>query len=183
MARPTSNLRMFVAAYPPQSLVQRWHEQLAGLRLPSHRLTPLDQVHLTLLFIGDTPAKEMPRVTESAQRAAAGLAAFSLSPQSLISLPQSSPSQPVRLVAVETDAPPTLLELQRRLANRLARKTSNRRYLPHLTLCRFTPPTLIEPLNLPASGDAFTITDFALMRSTLTPKGSHHELVKRITLA
>src|SRR5688572_27304408 len=137
VAKPSSNLRLFVGIYPPREVAEAMLNAMAELKLPAHRPTLCEQVHLTLQFIGDTPARELDATIESVERGAAGLSAFELSAERLIQLPERGPA---RLVAAQTDAPPTLVELHRRLAMRLARNVRDRneeRFRPHLTLCRF----------------------------------------------
>jgi 2'-5' RNA ligase len=177
MARPVGNLRMFVAIRPPPEHVERLLAQMEALDLPPHRTTPIEQVHLTLLFIGDVPTHALDATIESVQRAAAGLPGFRLAPQRLITLPRRGPS---RLVAAETDAPPTLLELHRRLVTRLAsspRERTGDRYTPHLTLCRFRSSAEDVRIDQPIVKEPFDAARIVLMRSTLRPSGAeHHEV-------
>lgn len=179
-----STLRLFVAAHPPPEFACALLEALAPLGLPAHRAVPAAQIHLTLQFIGDTPAKRLPDVVESVERSCSGLEAFTLTPLRLIALPQTGPA---RLIAVETDAPAALLELHRRLAHRLAKNARERpgdKFLPHLTLCRFTVPGP-APASLPAplSIGAFQVSHATLLRSVLLPEGAEHRPVTRIELA
>ena len=181
MSRPTSNLRLFVAVYPPDDLARAMLERVQALPLPPRsRLTPAEQVHMTLQFIGDTPVAEMDDVQESVRRAAGGLPAFTLALRELIALPERGHK---RLIAAETDAPATLLELQRRLAQRLARNPRDRgrtgeRFRPHMTLCRFASPVKRVDLGDAALTGSFMVDRIALMRSTLSSAGAtHHEVL------
>ena len=94
MAKPVANLRLFVAIHPP---AERSQAMLTALKnpgdLPPFRATPPDQVHMTLQFIGDTPAKDLENTIESVRRSASGLAAFDLTPLRLITLPERGPAQ------------------------------------------------------------------------------------------
>ena len=74
------SLRLFVAVYPPASVAAALREGLAGLELPDQRLVPREQIHMTLHFIGDTPADEVEATTETVRRAAGGLAPCSPTP-------------------------------------------------------------------------------------------------------
>jgi 2'-5' RNA ligase len=181
LSRPTSNLRLFVAVYPPVEIVRSMLERVARLPLPNRaRPTPAEQVHLTLQFIGDIPAAEMDDTIESVRRAASGLSAFTLHLQEVIALPERGPK---RLLAAETDAPATLIELQKRLALRLAKNVRERpggKYRPHITLCRFASPVkayTLEGVSTRLDG-SFAVERIALMRSTLSNVGAtHHEVV------
>lgn len=175
MARPAKNLRLFVAIHPPPECAAAMLDALAPLLLPEHRRTSTEQVHLTLQFIGDTPVREMDRVRESVLRATGGLCSFDLTPERLIRLPERGPA---RLIAAETDAPSALLELQRRLAHRLAQGARRRpgdRFLPHMTLCRFRSPAQLDLSEIPLQIARFAVDRITLMRSTLTHEGARHE--------
>ena len=182
MARPTANLRLFVAAYPPVDVSQQMIDALNLLKLPPHRLTPVEQIHLTLQFIGDTPSRDLDDVIESVRRSAAGLNRLSLAPQRLITFPERGPA---RLIACETDAPPTLMELHRRLVQRLATKVRSRkdeRFRPHFTLCRFTSPVRGMNVDQPTTIPEFEIASIHLMRSTLSVSGVTHHAVAAVEL-
>lgn len=177
--KPRTNLRLFVAVYPPPSIAETLIERLATCELPPHRLTPTEQIHLTLQFIGDMPSRRLDTTIESVDRAAAGLRGTTLHIERFITLPDRGPA---RLVAAATDLPATIRELHERLARRFA--TRVRRpdgYLPHLTLARFrTPaqvPELATPINL-----HFDVRCISLMRSTLQPSGAIHHLVHQVDL-
>lgn len=140
-----------------------------------HKVVPAHQVHLTLYFIGDTHPRELRTVGESVERAAAGLSAFSLTPERLITIPQRGPA---RLIAAATDEPAPLMELQRRLVQRLVRRpgtSKDNRFLPHITLCRFSesgpaPERVEQPIHLLP----FPILQVALVQSVLRPSGPAH---------
>jgi len=175
-------VRLFVGAYPPLEQSRAMLRALRGLDLPAHRVTKADQVHLTLHFVGDVPAREVGRVEESVERSCAGVGCFELTPVRLITLPRGGRA---RLVAMETDAPAPLLEIQRRLAQRLASRPRSRpgdRFTPHLTLCRFRhgvrPPALDEAVDMAGFG----VSEVVLVRRVVRPEGAGHGVVKAIQL-
>lgn len=184
-------MRLFVACYPPASVARELAREAAALcerrGLPDSRETALDQTHLTLQFVGDTAVGSLDGVRESVRRAASGLRAFELWPIRLIGLPTND--RP-RLIAAETDAPPTLLELHRRLVQRLARASRERpgeKYRPHLTLRRFvTPGFRCEPIDEELALDrervVFPVAWIALMRSDQTRAGAVHKEIERVEL-
>lgn len=177
-ARP---LRLFVAAYPPAQVARALLDQLSALSLRDVRPSPGEQVHLTLQFIGDTDARELPEVQESVERAAAGLTPASVEVLGLMSLPQRGRA---RLVAAELASHPTMLELHRRLALRLARNARERsgdRFLPHMTLGRF-PSGSGERVEAPVQPLRFEIAEAVLVESLLKPQGAEHRPVARFPL-
>ncbi len=168
-------LRLFVAVYPPAGVVEAALARLGALALPVHRPTPPGQIHLTLQFIGEVPAGKVGEVVESVTRSASGIEPLVLTARRIISLPGRGVA---RVVALETDAPPALLELQRRLAHRLARPPRDRsgdRFLPHLTLARF-PGAGVRGLavNEPADLGSFPINRVSVMSSVLSAAGASH---------
>lgn len=185
MTRPGASerkLRLFVAVYPPADLVSAMQSRLAGLELPSHRPTPPEQVHMTLQFIGELPERELDATRECLRLAAEGIESAELAPLRLIGIPRRGPT---RLIAAETDAPPSLLELQRRLAAELESKSRGRRrahFLPHLTLCRFRTPTRMPRLDLPLSLPSFPLREVKLMQSVLRPQGALHSALASLAL-
>ncbi len=179
-------LRLFVALYPPPAAAQQLLAFLPSLPLPSHKPTPLDQLHLTLLFIGETDLRQLPQVQESVERAASGLPAFTLTPQRLTTLPSpSSPRTPARLLACETSWPPHAAELQRRLAQRLARNVKQRdsaAFHPHITLARFSTPNPRAAIDQPLAMHPFAVGEVVLVQSVLSTGGAKHTAVMRAGL-
>lgn len=180
----SAQLRLFVAAYPPLEIAHDLLSRLGRLDLPAHRQTPADQVHLTLQFIGPTSTRELSDVEESVARSVAGLAAFEVGAVGLITLPRGRRTTP-RLVAAELDQPAPLMEMQRRLATRLARRVRSKpgdRFLPHMTLCRFGRGVRAEVLDERIDGCRFFVSEVRLMKSVLRPEGAEHGLVRAVGL-
>jgi 2'-5' RNA ligase len=173
--RSRSSLRLFVAAYPPSDSVDRWFRELGRLELAPHRRVPTEQVHLTLAFLGDRTSGQLRTIRESIERAAAGCAPIILTPQALVTLPAGT-AQPPRLVAMLTDSPTPLLELQARLATRLLRdQARSAGFLPHFTLCRFRHEAQPRPITLRVSFSPILINAIVLVRSVLMASGARHE--------
>ena len=135
---------------------------------------------LTLHFVGETHGREVDGVIESVERSAAGVGAFDLAATRLITLPERGTA---RLVALETDAPPGLLEIHRRLIRRLARRPrDHERFLPHFTLCRFANDARPTKLDRPVSIPALPIDEVRLVRSVLRPGGAEHRPLAKFPL-
>ena len=181
-------MRLFVAAYPPRAIAEHFTALLddLGARPVGLRSTPVAQVHLTLHFIGDVEKQHFDDTIESVERSAAGIGAFTLTPQCVIALPQRGAMK--RVVAVETDRPGSVLEVHQRLVTRLTRQPrsdSRREYLPHLTIARIRPPaeiTLPDVSEEQMHALAFTADRVRLMRSVLTPSGAEHHVVHEVVL-
>ena len=176
------SLRLFVAIYPPAEVAEALLASVREHELDDHRMTPAEQVHLTLQFIGERGKKELDDVIESVERSASGIGAFELTPLRLITLPERG--RP-RLIAAETDAPAGLMELQRRLAQRLARSPRGKpgdRFTPHLTLCRFAKHGRHERVGAELELVSFGVSEIKLMRSVLLPERAQHREVRAVRL-
>ena len=178
-----SNLRLFVAVYPPERVARALLAELDALSIPEHRVTPVEQIHMTLQFIGDTRTKDLESVRESVERSVSGVHSFMLMPFRLLTLPERGPA---RLIAASTDAPAPLLEIHRRLAHRLARETrknASDRFLPHFTLCRFARGTTGARADREIACEPFRVASVSLVKSVLRPGGAAHAEVARFPLA
>lgn len=176
------DLRLFVAIYPPAETARRMLDRLAALPLPPHRNVAVEMIHLTLLFIGQTDARQLDEVKESVARAASGVGVLRVTPTRIASLPSKGPA---RLVACLAECPASLMELHRRLARRLARTDRARRgegYSPHLTLCRLVSPRKGPAIDTPADVEPFDATEVRLVRSVLRSSGAVHGAVSTVSL-
>jgi 2'-5' RNA ligase len=177
-------VRLFVAIHPPEDCRAAYAAALDELSLPggSWRPTPVAQVHLTLQFIGSVPERDLGGVVESVERSAAGLPSFQLVPQTLVTIPQRGPP---RVIALTLDAPATMLEIKRRLVQRLARdprRDDPDRFLPHITLGRFTGIGRVPRVEMEVSLPGFEVRSIVLFRSVLRPSGAEHSEVMRAGL-
>ena len=182
MPHGTKELRLFVAIYPPEGVARAMLRSLRKLEAANHKPTSVEQIHLTLQFIGPTSICDLEQVQESVARSVAGLERFELALSRLRTLPARG--RP-RLICCETDTPPPLLEIQRRLATRLSRhvrRDPGDRFTPHLTLCRFTRDARPWDIDPPVQIEAFAVDQIRLMKSVLRPEGAEHSIVEAFAL-
>jgi len=181
-----STLRLFVGVYPALEQAEAMLAAMRELDPAPHRATPAAQAHCTVLFIGDRAVRELDETRESVERSASGVRGFTLTPRRLMTLPERGKP---RLIALETDGPPELREIHRRLVSRLARNPRDRksgRFLPHFTLCRFKHGGRGRRADVPVDpgevGGVIEVREIRLMRSALRPEGALHEVVERYPL-
>lgn len=172
--------RLFIAIYPPIDVAYALLDLLPRPRPPMVRLVPPEQIHLTLLFLGDRSDREQESVRESVKRATAGISPFQMRVSSLALLPNAQAS---RLVAATTDLPTGLAELQRRLSVRLAKRprTAQRAYTPHLTIARGSGMGSMG-LEVGMAECAFEAGVVLLVESVLRPMGAEHRVLERFPL-
>ncbi len=177
--------RLFVGVYPQVEVAARMVGLLEGVVLPAHRVAAVEQVHMTVHFVGDVDTRQMDEVRESVERSVAGLGSFWLKPRRLVVLPEKGPG---RLVALEMEEDATLMEIHRRLVHRLARSKKQReegRFWPHITLARFVQQTVVgvvEGVEREVEMEAFEVGAVRLMQSVLKNEGAEHRVVEVVNL-
>lgn len=147
------------------------------------RLAAEGQVHLTLHFIGSVEPRRMDRVIESIERSAAGLHAFDLRVDRRGTLPDEGPP---RVLAAFTDAPPDMMEIQRRAFHRLAsreQRARGNRFRSHITLARTSDPDAQSPSESAIEPVLFEVSEIHLIRSDLRASGPLHTPVHSVGLA
>jgi 2'-5' RNA ligase len=155
--------------------------------LPLPQKVPVENLHLTLVFLGEQPDAVLEAVHEGC--AALRLPAFDLH---LSGIGLHGGDRPTSVHAGAVTSEP-LMRLQRKLATVARRAGADlpaRRFAPHVTLGRFRPPPVEERLRLERAvamqggfraGPA-AVTDFVLYRSTLARGGSRYDVLARYPL-
>jgi 2'-5' RNA ligase len=178
-------IRSFVALDLPADLRSALAVQQFLLPLPQK--VPVENLHLTLVFLGEQPDPVLEAAHESF--AALRLPAFDLD---LSGLGLFGGDRPTSVHAGAVASEP-LLRLQRKLAQAARRAGADlpaRRFAPHVTLGRFRPPQVEDRLRLERAvamqggfraGPA-PVADFVLYRSTLARGGSRYDVLARYPL-
>ena len=173
-------LRLFCALLLPCEAVERlvaWQEAELGSAAGSLRLVSRENLHVTLAFLGSTPAARLPGIVEALEQAASGLeapllAALRYRETSSVGMIQLSDEQ----ACAET--------LAERLWDGLERldvyTREPRRWLPHVTVARFRErPRLTPPV--PDLGEVMP-SDAAVMISRLRRGGAQYEVFESVSL-
>ncbi len=172
-------MRLFTAIDPPVEMQLALSEFCYGV--PRIRWMPAEQLHLTLVFIGEVqPALLQPIID---QLSGIDSSPFRLTCQGLASFRSG-------VLWLGVNDCPELLALQRTIAQRLRRiealKLASRRYQPHLTLGRLPrrrPPDLG---NFIAQHQrqmfSFEVSSFRLESSLLLPRGAQHRCEAQFSL-
>lgn len=135
-----SMVRAFVAVELPrdirerlQDLSGRLQEKLSGLPL---RWLPIDNIHLTLKFLGDISQTNVEVIAGILQAEVQSLSKFEIGVGGLGAFPSM---QRPRVIWVGVQAPEDFVQLQQRIESecgRLGYPTDRRPFSPHLTLAR-----------------------------------------------
>ena len=167
--------RLFVAIELPDSM----KEQLALLRerLPGARWVPVEQLHLTLRFIGEIDDSQLTSVQESL-----ALVNGSPFPLTLQGVGHFPPRRSPHVLWVGISAGPELVELYQQVeaaVQTAGLPAEERPFSPHITLARLrdTPPSAVaayEQVHREFSAGTTVVTAFHLFESFLTTQGARH---------
>jgi len=135
-----TNLRAFIAVSLSDEIVRGISRTVEDLkaRLPNGavRWVSAQNLHLTLKFLGDTPATQVDELSQALQAAVAPFPPFELRAAGLGAFPSA---RRARVVWVGLSAPDTLPALQRAVEYEMARRgfpAEERPFSPHLTIGR-----------------------------------------------
>lgn len=175
-------VRLFIAIKLPPTL----QNDVARLVLPLHeqinkrtvKWVPVENLHLTLRFLGDVPKPQIPELKAAMQHAIATHVAFSLSFTRLGFF--ASKRKPRVLWLGLQDQQAKLVSVQRSVQQCLSAtgyEAEKRCFKAHLTLARFKDAPEIDLDEAIASIDASVLSPWpcdhiALMQSDLTPNGA-----------
>jgi RNA 2',3'-cyclic 3'-phosphodiesterase len=165
-------MRLFTAIDLPPELTWKLERLLSLLRPEALiKWSPLDNLHVTLKFIGEWPQERLEEL-ETALAELAPREPFTIELRDLGWYPnERSP----RVLWAGVHAPPALAELARDTENLLAERfgipKEDRPYSPHLTLARIKNPVPLNQLRRkveelqPAAMGSFSANQFRLYRS------------------
>lgn len=148
-----------------------------------------ENVHLTLKFLGNVSTNKLTNVSATASRIASEFSPFQIRVGGTGVFPKPSRAQVFWIRVYDLSG--RLSELQGRLEDECAREgfaKEKRAYQPHLTIARIRNPEgarrLAEThLQTNFSFIDFTVTEFVLFRSQLSPKGSIYTAISKHELS
>lgn len=180
-------MRLFVALEVPEVPRRDVRRRVDAVRdrLPRARWVDLDNLHLTLLFLGETAEGDVPAL-------AAGLrAAFARCPPLDLRLSGGGtfpPGRPARVAWIGVEAPDALMTLQEEVTqaavDALGFAPEERDYHPHVTLARCPDPWRREAIDKFRNaltgpvGPPFVALHGTLFESKLSPKGARYRVVE-----
>jgi RNA 2',3'-cyclic 3'-phosphodiesterase len=179
-------LRLFVAASLPRAELERIDLATKDVRdrLIGARWAPLENQHVTLKFLGATPADRLAAVERVVSEVAGAHAPSSLSLKGLGVFP--SPRRARVLWAGIEDEAGLMTSLAEGLASSFASlgyEPEKRPFTPHLTLARFRDPAPVDrDLLVLEAGEPFVLHSVELYRSRLSPKGARYEVLRSVPL-
>jgi RNA 2',3'-cyclic 3'-phosphodiesterase len=170
----SSSRRLFFALWPSDELRNDFVSATSAIAHDSGgRVIPPENLHVTLLFVGQVPEARFDAVQQAAH-ACANLPAFELS------FDRAEVWGRANLLCLTTSAtPPAATALAEKLRHSLRDEvsgTSEHEFRPHITLARDLPrrrrAESMQPLRM-------KVNDFVLVESRPGPRGSQYSLLTR----
>lgn len=166
--------RLFVAFTPPEDVRRAAARLCRDMR--GARPVPLDQMHLTLRFLGDVPDEEAALIAEGLETVRAdrfeirleGVGSFGRPPRVLWA--GVAPKEPVVRLHEAVEA----------ALEGLAPEPEDRAFSPHFTLARLknAPPVQVRAFlaeNAAFVTEPFEVCELVLYSSVLSPQGATHQ--------
>lgn len=186
----SSNLRLFIAVELGSAVRRQVESIQASLRQTTTDFSWVrpENFHLTLKFLGDTPAEKLSSIEQALSLAVSGTEAFEAELRGVGAFPSAARAR-VIWVGLEPHEP--LVRLAGRLEDELAKlgfAREARPFAPHVTVGRRRQPRRDEALQRTlgelagAGGARAGITEAVLMQSQLRPGGSLYTPVGKFPL-
>jgi len=180
-------LRVFIAVEIPLSIRQAIYDQTVSLRLTLGqelvRWVPIENVHLTLKFIGEISSSNVALLCDMLSTEAQAHPPFSIEIGGLGAFPNA---RQARVIWIGIHPSPALTSLQRGIeaaAVRLGYEADARPFSPHLTIGRIRQPisiadqqkirTALEKTTIGRLGTT-NVTAIHLFKSDLKPSGAEY---------
>jgi RNA 2',3'-cyclic 3'-phosphodiesterase len=153
------------------------------------RWAKIDNIHLTVVFLGDVPEDDLTFIMEAAQEVCSRYRPFEIAIKGLGVF--GPPRRPRVLWAGLTGETMRMAEFQQELLSALAPsgiKYDGKAFKPHLTLGRFRGRNPIDPKSaLEACRDIHSneclLENLVLFKSDLTPRGAFYTLLGKMPMA
>jgi RNA 2',3'-cyclic 3'-phosphodiesterase len=186
-----ASLRLFTAITFPEMIVRELQKVLEAVSpVPSAvKWVAKDHLHLTLVFLGDTPEDRLPLVMEKLEQASGAVAPFELELGGVGGFPNLG--HPKVLFAPALEGKQMAGGLAKAVSERLAPigiKPEEREYHAHVTLGRVKANRGVQEAvgelekNCPASFGKTAVKGFALFQSRLDSQGPHYSVLREFLL-
>lgn len=177
--------RLFMAVDIPSEAVKRlldWQQRYL-VSDGALRMTPAEQLHVTLTFLGQMGERELEVAGDQLDRLE-DRSSFTMTASRLAGLPSG---RTPRVIAAAFDEPVLRIsEIHDQLAAALVAKRlykeEKRPYFPHVTIARARERPHIRPAEITPEPVQFTAVRVTLYNSILKPNGAVHQALKTVQL-
>jgi len=169
------SLRLFIAIKLPQDFIKKLTDYQSQLTSEKFRIAPAQNLHLTLLFIGDIPQNKLPIIKEIIAKYLQG---FKPTPITFTNLSYGPIPHSPRLIWLEGKDNNEFNNLKQNISADLETVNDSFTFLPHITLARFKNIPLSNLPELPTPhifrDYSFTPKSIWLMQSILKRDGPQY---------
>lgn len=186
-------MRCFIAIELPEN-IKEFFARIVSLQLPLQgvNIVQKENFHITLKFLGEIEEKLIPEITQTLKNIACEVFPFTLK----ITHPGVFPDKyKPRVIWIGTEDTEIIKELAKKIDESMASlgfQREERDFKSHITMARVKNPKngkyLFERITKHFSSQKglyplnFTVREFVLMKSTLTPKGSIYSILEKFPL-
>ena len=178
----SEKIRAFIGIRLDQHASERAHAYLTALKHQyggqALRYVPLENLHITLKFLGDIPVESIPKLAEQLNLAIAQHKSFTLECADVIGLPLRRPKAICQAFAANTEIE-HLAQTVETVCTQLDFEPSKRKYTPHLTYARLKihPPIAKPTKENNLAGLSLRVDTIQLYQSNLSEAGSEYKIL------
>ena len=176
-------IRLFIAASLTDELGPYLKEELRPFIDETVRPIPLQNLHLTLFFIGNVPASALDIIRRQVKEIAQACNPFILQ---LSAVEQGPKPKSPRLIWARFDEHPEFTKLSRKLAETLAPGEPNKlKPTPHITIARYRkniPRPVAKPAVLPENSITLPVNTIGIWKSELAAPHPVYSIVESYLL-
>ena len=163
--------RLFFALWPEQAVRSQCHAVQKNIRVAGLQLVPADNLHITLLFLGNIDSKQQAAIIEAAAMLTAPYLTFTFDQLSYWKKPAV-----LCLTTLQFDNRASILAEQlSAIAEQNSVSVDKRPFQPHVTLAR----KVKQPANLDFAPIVWQAMEFCLVESLTAAKGAEYRVIYR----
>ena len=154
-------------------------------KIDSVRVTPENQLHLTLKFLGDTDEKKVERLCSELRRSLEGTEPFDVVIRGSGAFPNQRNPRVLWLGVKDPERLVDTADIVDSTVKGLKIRTDDKKFSPHLTVGRLNGKCDLKDFfkdNDEKTFCSFRCDHIDVMKSVLTPKGAIHSVISRIEL-
>ncbi|MGM0626256.1 MAG: RNA 2',3'-cyclic phosphodiesterase [Bacteroidota bacterium] len=142
------------------------------------RWTPENNLHITSLFIGDTPESHIPELIRKISLILEGFEPFSLTAERFVFMPPRKP----KMIWLRYQKHPEFSRLSLLLAQEILGKDPDHPPKPHVTLARFKRAPA-QKISFPeVEAGSMAVSGISLYQSELKPDGARYKRIESFLL-
>lgn len=181
------NLRLFISLPLEDKTAQRLNKEFKRLTLPWEKLKPvaIQDMHLTLKFLGDTPLDKLPEIISALETVQLDVENLDLK---ISGTKIFSPHRP-QVIVLNITNNPALQELYQQIEESLFKAAlahkEMKQFSPHITLARVKQAASLDEFKALESWQVnqdFHVNHFDLQESVLTTKGPEYTILQSFDL-